>query len=152
MKIIKLAIILTAISIASTFAQENCLNSKQLLKIDLEWEQAILKSDVKFLEKILAEDFIWVHNHAVTIDSRTSLLKRASDPNIGATGNPKSRISKDVKVMITGSTGIVTGFTVVDRGPNPTTYHFMRTYVEIEGNCQLVANHTMIVPDENKQD
>ena len=65
----KILCVITSYSIHYTKLYEN---SKQLLKIDLEWEQALLKSDVKFLERILAEDFIWVHNHAVTIDSRTS--------------------------------------------------------------------------------
>lgn len=89
-----------------------------------------------------------VHDLASGIDSKESLLKRASDPNIGATGKPKSRISKDVKVIVIGSTGVVSGYTIVDKDSSLITYHFMRTYVEIEGNCFLLANHTMVIPDK----
>ncbi len=60
-------------------------------------------------------------------------MKRASDPNLGAAWNPDSRKSKDVKVTVIGSTAIVTGVTIVERDSTSTTYHFMRTYVEIEG-------------------
>jgi hypothetical protein len=36
----------------------------------------------------------------------------------------------------------------VDRGPQPTTYHFMRTYVLVTGKWKLIANHTMAIPEE----
>ena len=147
MKTISIVIVLTGLSLVSTIAQESCLDSNRLASVDSTWEKALLESNVEFLKSILTDDFIWVHNHAGLIDSKSSLLKRASDPYIGATGNPKSRISEDVKVRVTGSTGIVTGFTTVDRGPTPTTYYFMRTYAEIDGNCFLLANNTMVIPE-----
>jgi hypothetical protein len=71
-------------------------------------------------------------------------LKRAEKPNDAT----RSRISRDVKAIVLGKTAIVTGITVVDRGPSPVTYHFMRTYVEVKGKCLLLANHTMAIPDE----
>jgi hypothetical protein len=77
----------------------------------------------------LAEDFIWVHNHANTIDNKTAVLERFKRYLSSNNQNTKSRISKDVKVILYDSTGIVSGFTIIDRGPSPTTYHFMRTYV-----------------------
>ncbi|RMA64790.1 hypothetical protein BXY75_1671 [Ulvibacter antarcticus] len=36
----------------------------------------------------------------------------------------------------------------MDRGPSPITYHFMRTYVEINERCYLIANHTMAIPEK----
>ena len=42
----------------------------------------------------------------------------------------------------------MSGFTVVDRGPQPTTYHFMRTYALVDGKWKLIANHTMAIPEE----
>ena len=148
MKIIKLVILLSTISLASAFAQENCLNSKRLAALDMEWEKSLLESNVEFLESTLAEDFIWVHNHASLTDTKEMLIKRANDPNIGAAWNPESRKSRDVQVILFGTTAIVTGYTVVERDSTETTYHFMRTYTELDGKCRLVANHTMVVPDE----
>ena len=149
MKIILFIAIILRISLASAMAQESCIDTGNLLKLDAEWEKALLESNVEFLKSILADDFIWVHNHAGLTDTKESLLKSASKPRGGA-ANTKSRISKDVKVILFGSTGIVTGFTIVDRGPTPTTYHFMRTYAEVAGKCFLVANHTMAIPDDEE--
>lgn len=128
-------------------AQQNCLSSEGLLSLDASWENALLTSDETQFVTMLAEEFIWVHNHASLIDSKEMLIKRASEPKNGATRNTRSRIQSDVRVIIKGATGIVTGITVVDRGPTPTTYHFMRTYVEIDGKCLLLANHTMAIPE-----
>jgi hypothetical protein len=134
----------------SSLAQQSCLEPDKLTMLDARWEKALLESDVDKLKSIMAEDFIWVHNHASLTDSKTSVLKRAEDPNVGATGKTKSRVSKDVKAIILGSTGIVTGITIVDRGPTPATYHFMRTYVEMKGGCFLLANQTMAIPENDK--
>ncbi|MCW5517632.1 nuclear transport factor 2 family protein [Muriicola sp. Z0-33] len=139
--------IMTAVSLSS---QQNCLSTERLLAMDAAWEKALLTSDTQQLNSMLAEDFIWVHNHASLTDSKAMLLQRASDPKIGATGKTRSRVQRDVSVIIKGATGVVTGTTVVDRGPSPTTYHFMRTYVENNGNCLLLANHTMAVPDKGE--
>ncbi len=150
MKIVYLVILALRLSLASTLAQESCLDTDNLIKLDAQWEKALLESDVEFLAFILADDFIWIHNHASLTDTKESLLKRASDPKSGATGKPRSRISKDVEVTVLGSTGIVTGFTIVDRGPAPTTYHFMRTYVAVAEHCLLLANHTMAIPEKDE--
>ena len=144
-----LGIIATLLTLATApaWAQQSCLARDALLHRDAQWEQALLESNVDVLTTIMAKDFIWVHDHASMVDTKASLLERASDPSVGASGFPRSRVSSDVEVRVLGSTGVVTGFTVVDRGPTPTRYNFMRTYVEVGGRCVLLANHTMAIPD-----
>ena len=132
----------------STCAQKSCLQETALKTLDAQYEKALLESDAQFLENLLAKDFIWVHNHNSMTDTKEALVKRAKNTN--ATGNTRARTQSDVQVIILGATAVVTGITVVDRGPKPTTYHFMRTYVEIEGECKLLANHTMAVPEEEE--
>jgi hypothetical protein len=100
------------------------------------------------VEATLAEDFVWVHNRASMVDSKEAAVQRTKNQKAQGTSNTKSRIQSEVKVAIAGKTAIVTGFTVVDRGPIPTKYHFMRTYVEVDGKCLLVGNHTMAIPEE----
>jgi len=120
---------------------------KKLLELDQGWENALLKSDVEFLENLLAEDFIWVHNHASLIDGKENAVSRAKRIQGGQADDTKGRVSRDQKVVILGNTGVVSGFTVVDRGPSPVTYHFMRTYSWVDGKFKLLANHTMAIPE-----
>ena len=141
-------IIIIALSILPTSAQENHVVQEKLKKLDLSWEKAQLELDLNYADSLLAENFIWVHNHAATTDSKTDVLDRIKRHLKNNNKNTKSRISRDTKVIISGTTAIVTGFTTVFRVPTPTTYNFMRTYVKTNDKYQLVANHTMAIPDK----
>lgn len=123
-------------------------NSQKLLELDQGWENGLLKSDVAFLENLLADDFIWVHNHAGQIDGKEEAISRAKRILAGQADDTKGRVSRNQKVVILGNTGVVSGYTVVDRGQSPVTYHFMRTYTWVDGEFKLLANHTMAIPDE----
>lgn len=129
-------------------AQQSCLDPANLIRLDSHWERALLESDVAWLTATLAEDFIWIHNHASGIDSKARLLERTSNTDPDAPNAMRSRTQSDVEARVLGSTGLVTGFTVVVRGSVSTRYNFMRTYVEVNGRCRLLGNHTMVVPDE----
>lgn len=120
----------------------------QLLELDKGWEKALLASDVKFLESLVADEFIWVHNHAGLIDGKEAVLSRAKRIQSGQADDTRNRTTKDQQVVILGKTGIVSGFTVVDRGPSPTLYHFMRTYAWVDGKWKLLGNHTMAIPEQ----
>lgn len=135
-------LILALTSMAQTKDQQ------KLLELDLGWEKALLESDVDFLENLLAIDFVWVHNHASLIDGKEAVVSRAKRIRDGQPNDTRGRVSRDQTVVILGSTGVVSGYTVVDRGPSPVTYHFMRTYAKVKGKYFLIANHTMAIPDE----
>ena len=129
-------------------AQQTCMTAENIKALDAKWEETNLHPKAAFFEDLLAEEFVWVHNHASMIDSKEDMVKRMKRQEEQGSSNTRSRTQSDVKVAIAGNTAIVTGFTVVDRGPTPTRYHFMRTYVEIAGKCYLVGNHTMAIPEE----
>ena len=128
--------------------QAQAPSKEQLLDLDIAWEKALLTSDADFLEKLLAEDFVWVHNHASLVDGKANAVARAKRIQAGQADNTKGRATRNQQVVMLENTGVVSGFTVVDRPPSPVTYHFMRTYVWIDGKFLLLANHTMAIPDE----
>ena len=71
MKFLPLLLTLLIISVSS-FAQTP---QEQLVALDKGWERALLNSDVEFLDTLLAEEFVWVHNHASQIDGKAKALK-----------------------------------------------------------------------------
>ena len=121
---------------------------ERLLELDKSWEKALLHSKVEVLEELLAEEFIWVHNHASQIDGKEEALSRAKKIQAGQQDDTRNRTPREQKVVLLGQTAVVSGFTQVDRGPQPTNYHFMRTYALVEGKWKLLANHTMAIPKE----
>ena len=137
-----LALFLIAFSSLAQTTQE------QLVELDKGWEKALLNSEVAILEELLAEEFIWVHNHASLIDGKAETLSRAKRIRAGQQDDTRNRSAREHQVVLLGQTAVVTGFTLVDRGPQPTNYHFMRTYALVEGKWKLLANHTMAIPEE----
>ena len=131
-----------------TFSSLAQTTQEQLVELDKGWERALLNSEVEFLENLLAEEFVWVHNHATQIDGKAEALSRAKKIRAGQQDDTRNRSPRDQKVVLLGQTAVVSGFTVVYRGPQPTTYHFMRTYAQVEGKWKLIANHTMAIPEE----
>lgn len=148
MKQIYLFLTLSLFTFLSANAQRTCMTEENIKALDAQWEEANLHPNPEFMETTLAPEFVWVHNHASMIDTKESTVKRSVTQKANGTSNTKSRNQSDVKVSISGNTAIVTGFTLVDRSPTPTNYHFMRTYVEKDGKCYLVGNHTMAVPEK----
>ncbi len=146
MKTILSSLLLVFFLSLNGFAQT--IDSQKLIDLDKGWEKALLESDVEFLDNLIADDFIWVHNHAGQIDGKEQAIARAKRIKAGQKDDTRNRTSRDQQVVILGSTGVVSGFTVVDRGPSPTLYHFMRTYALVDGKFKLIANHTMAIPEE----
>ena len=144
MKFLPLLLTLFLITISSM----GQTSQEQLIELDKGWEKALLNSEVEFLENLLAEEFIWVHNHATQIDGKAEALSRAKKIRAGKQDDTRNRSPRDHQVVLLGQTAVVSGFTVVDRGPQPTTYHFMRTYALLAGKWKLLANHTMAIPEE----
>lgn len=148
MKTFPFGLLFFFISSISVFSQTTCMTEESIKQLDAAWEEANLHPDPDFFESALGSEFIWVHNHGSMVDSKNSVVDRAKKQKAVGTTDTRSRKQRDVKVAISGNTAVVTGITVVDRGPSPTTYHFMRTYVEMDGKCFLIGNHTMAIPEE----
>ncbi|MFN3996979.1 nuclear transport factor 2 family protein [Algoriphagus sp.] len=143
------SILLTFFFFSVHFFSHSQNPEQKLLSLDLGWEKALLESDVAFLENLLADEFVWVHNHASQIDGKEAAVSRAKRIQAGQKDDTRNRSSRDQQVIILGETGVVSGFTVVDRGPSPVRYHFMRTYTRVNGEWRLLANHTMAIPEED---
>jgi hypothetical protein len=148
MKSLTLGFLFSFIIIFSATAQQTCMTAENIKALDAKWEEANLQPDPDFMESTLAKEFVWIHNHNSMNDNKTAVVVRVKSQKEAGIIDTKSRIQSEVKVAITGKTAIVTGITIVDRGPIPTRYHFMRTYVEVDGKCLLVGNHIMAVPEE----
>ena len=133
MRRVLLAASMLTLGSSVALAQESCHDTTTLMQLDAEWEKAQLEANVKWLQVHLADEFIWVHNHAKLVDSKDKVLARARAARSENAALTRSRVQSDVEAQVVGSTGVVTGFTIVDRGGSAKRYHCMRTYVTDSG-------------------
>lgn len=144
----KKLVVMTILSCASmpTLA-DSCLETKNLITVDQRYETAMQKGDVKFLEQLLAPEFYWVHNLASLKETKAALIDRVQKPE----EQPKSRRSHDLSVRHLQSTAVVEGLVSVEKWNadgktfRTSRYQVMRTYVELTGECKLLAVQSMKV-------
>jgi len=121
----------------------DCLDTANLKTLDYHYEQALRTGDKDFLDQLLAENFVWVHNHAVQLETKQKLLGRFGE-NYKPT---KAREQAEVQVRRLGDTAVIHGSTTVEEfkadGLHINTYQFLRTYVATDKGCRLLAGQTM---------
>lgn len=134
---------------------ENCLALPALTQLDQQYEDALVNGDAAFLANLLAEDFVWVHNLASSIETKDDLIERVK----AKTENFKARRSNVLSVHRLDNTSVLSGTSLAERfnddgeSSRASRYQFMRTYVAREGKCYLLAVQTMKVwSNENHQE
>lgn len=126
-----------------------CLPAAALVERDRQYEAALGAGDTAFLRELLADDYAWVHTLGSEVETRPVLLARMARPS-----RFKSRTTADVQVRALGDAAVLHGVSIVeqwnaDRSTFKTNrYQFMRTYVNVDGRCRLLAVQTMNLPSK----
>jgi ketosteroid isomerase-like protein len=121
-----------------------CLPAEALMARDAQYEEALRVGDLPFLRTLLADDYVWVHTLGSEIETRTSLLARLEKPVIY-----KSRTTSDVHAHVQGDTVVLRGVSTTEqwnadgKTSRSNRYQFMRTYVNVAGECKLLSVQTM---------
>lgn len=145
MKTTLLLSLLAALPLAAQAA--SCLPVADLIARDSQYEEAMRVGDAAFLENLLADDFVWVHNLVSAIDDKAAMVARAKKP----ASIPKARTTSGVQAQVLGDTVVLRGQSTVDawnadgKTWRSNRYQFMRTYVNTAAGCKLLAVQTMKV-------
>jgi ketosteroid isomerase-like protein len=124
-----------------------CLPAADLIERDRQYEEALRVGDVAFLDRWLADDYVWVHNLASQTEDKAAVLARSKQPAVVH----KSRTTGDVHAHVSGDTVVLRGLSTVEQWNadgktwRANRYQFMRTYVNVGGQCKLLSVQTMKV-------
>jgi len=136
-----LAVVLVSVSLP-TFAQDKKASNgveQAVLKLEQQWEDALLKSNVAALEKIYDDSLIYTHSSGA-VDNKSAYV-----------GNIKSGVAKyesmkrdDIKVGVYGNTALVTCHWEVHvlNGGNKidTNARYLHVYVKQKDGWKMVAH------------
>jgi ketosteroid isomerase-like protein len=149
MKKFTMAAILMMAFAALAFAQTMTKAEMEVLKINKEYDAAVVKNDVKALERILADDYVYT-------DTDGSMYNKMQDIELAKSGDLKFEygMSDDVKVRVYGETAIVTGRWMSKGSYKGKTYEdkerYTSFYVKRAGRWQLVSDTAVNIREENK--
>jgi ketosteroid isomerase-like protein len=139
------ALVLTFASQAQTLAQTKTGNAEQeLIKLENEWADAWVKSDVAFFERIEAEDYTWTSpwGWVATKADDLKLIKSGEDLIT-------SWALSEIKVRVYGDAAVVTGRDAIKetyKGKDVSGQHRLtNTWVKRAGQWQCVAGHSSMI-------
>jgi hypothetical protein len=126
--------------VAGTSAQEE----QELIKLENAWGQALVKHDLAFLDRILADDFTYGEFDG-TVTTKAQLLSYLKS---GAYA-PTSIVADAINGRVYGNVAVVTGLSTEKsqfRGQDSSgQYRWTDTWIKREGRWQCVAGHGSMV-------
>lgn len=117
---------------------------QEVLKLEQQWEDALVKADAAALEKLYSDKLVYTHSNAA-VDSKTSYVAK-----IKSGASKYSSIKRDdLKVIVIGDTAIVTGHWLVQgmSGANKTNTdaRYIHVYVKEKGGWKMAAHQSTYV-------
>jgi len=114
---------------------------QEIIKLENEWADAWVKSDVEFHDRIMADDFTWISPWGeVFTKARNLALLKSGDDVI------ESWVLTDMKVRVYGVAAVVTGCDTIKetyKGENVSSQNrWTHTWIKLAGRWQCVAGHS----------
>ncbi len=145
----KVFLLLLALVSAVFQTTQTTSTEEQILNVEREQREALLKRDVKATERLIADEFVQTVPNG--IGSKATLLNflrtEPPDPTLTLT-------AEDVQVRVNGDTAIVTGKRVErrrspDNNQEGVAYaRYTRTYIKRQAGWQLLSEHLQAIPAE----
>jgi ketosteroid isomerase-like protein len=140
MKRIAFAVGLVVLAFGVTILAQTQTGSveQELIKLENEWADAWVKSDVAFFDRIMADDYMWTAPEGY-VNSKADILA------IAKSGVITSRVLADMKVRVYGDAAVVSGRDTTKetyKREYVSSHRWTHFWVKIAGRWQCVAGHS----------
>ncbi len=145
MKYIRVVVLIgMLVTLSQVWAQTPSAPEQELLKVENNWGDALLKNDVAELERIYADEYLFTDPEGVTWNKSQDLANTKS----GASKITSFKM-EDMKVHVYGGAAVVTGKAILEgtfQGKDISgTHRFTDTFVKRAGRWQCVATQSTLV-------
>ncbi|MGA2361368.1 MAG: nuclear transport factor 2 family protein [Candidatus Aminicenantales bacterium] len=134
-------LVLAVAVFAQTAAKPKSGSAEQeLLKLEQEWGDALVKPDLAFLDRILGEDYMFTSPEGEVLTKAQMLAELKSGEDVVS-----SVVNFDMKVRVYGNAAVVTGHSTdkeTVKGKDISgEYRWTDTWIRKGGRWQCVADH-----------
>jgi ketosteroid isomerase-like protein len=113
---------------------------QELIGLEQQWGDALVKADLAFLDQILAEDYIFTSPVGEVLTKAQMLAELKSGEDVVS-----SIVNHDMKVRVYGNAAVVTGHSTyqetVQGNDISGEYRWTDTWIKKGGSWQCVADH-----------
>jgi ketosteroid isomerase-like protein len=133
-------LVILVFGVAILAQQKSGSVEQELIKLELEWANANVKVDVAFLDKIIADDWVFTDPDGVIWTKAGSLASLKSGED-----KVSSMVTDDTKARVYGDAAVVMGRNVTKetfKGKDVSgTFRWTDTWIKKAGRWQCVATH-----------
>jgi len=145
MKYIRVVVVVgMLVALSPVWAQTPSAVEQELLKLESNWGDALLKNDTAALERIYADEYLFTDSEGVTWNKSQDLANTKS----GASKITSFKL-EDMKVHVYGEAAVVTGKTILKgtfQGKDISGQHrFTDVFVKRAGRWQCVATQSTLI-------
>jgi ketosteroid isomerase-like protein len=120
---------------------------QELISLENEWAKSMVKLDLAFMERILAEDYTFTDPSGIVRTKAEEIAAMKSGQ-----GMVTSAVNDEMKVRVYGDAAVVTGRTtekgMMEGKEVSGQYRWTDTWVKIAGRWQCVADHVSYIPQK----
>ena len=142
---VSVAVLVFAVAIIAQTQTESV--EQELIRLENEWNNAWVKADVKFLDQILADDYILTDSEG-NFQTKAQLLTGLKSGEIVFI----SAVGENLKVRAYGDAAVVRGLNTEksqNKGKDTSgKYQWTDTWIKHAGRWQCVATHASKVPQK----
>jgi ketosteroid isomerase-like protein len=125
-------------------AQSPAAADQEILKLERAYDDAFLKKDRAAMERLLADDFVYVHSNG-TMTNRTQEIEETISADVKWTASKLD----DLKVRVYGDVAVVTGVQTLTgsaKGYVSGARRFTNVWVRRNGRWQTVGGQSTLAP------
>jgi ketosteroid isomerase-like protein len=120
---------------------------QELIKLENGWAENILKNDIAFFDRILADNYVETDQEGNVLNKAQSLEEMKSGTYVRT-----AEVQDNIKVHVYGDTAVVTGCSTIKaqyKGKDASgKFQWTDTWVKLAGRWQCVASHSSMIPQK----
>ena len=117
----------------------------QILALDQALEEAEARKDFEFLERNIADDYVWTPRSGNQMDKKT-YIGRLRDGRLLSAAPGASITRENVRVRVFGETAVVTAVSNYKSDAQALRISQTAVFAKLGGRWQLVAAHSSVPP------
>jgi ketosteroid isomerase-like protein len=137
--VIAVCVVVLVSAVAAILAQ-TVIAEQELIMLEQQWGDALVKADLVFLDHILGEDYMFTSPLGEVLTKAQMLAELKSGEDVVS-----SVVNHDMKVRVYGNTAVVTGHSTYKEAVKGNDisgeYRWTDTWIRKDGRWQCVADH-----------